>query len=106
MNAEAIEREFAVRAIPYSGGLLLFEAGVALELVERARREGIAVLGVNCLLVTQDSTIEPLEEMSDYSVAVSRGDGSWDSAAAHIAARRKSPFYFEVVLGDKIDPAV
>jgi hypothetical protein len=64
------------------------------------------VLGVNCLLVSKQGTQEPIGHIADYSSALGTAEGCWDQAEAHIAARRGTPFVYEVVLYDDLDRAV
>jgi len=43
VNATDLEREFAVRAVPYSGGLLLLRPDDALALVRRSAQVGVPI---------------------------------------------------------------
>ena len=105
MNAEKLEQEFAARKVPYGGSLLLLGPNDARELIERAREERIAILGIDGMFVTASATMSPLEHIANYS-SVARGKGCWDDAQAFIAARNGTGMVFEVVLGQRVAPAV
>ena len=105
MNATELEHEFAPRAVPYSGGLQLLGPDDALALVRRAAEEGVPVLGVDGMLLSERSTESPIEHIADFSAAVARGDGCWGPAASFIAERRGLGLGFEVVLRESDAPA-
>ena len=95
MNAEDLESEFASRAVPYKGGMLLLESGDALALVERARETGIRVLGVDGLNLSSAGTTSPLEHIADFSDSET---GGWDESISFIRSRTGQGLVFEVVL--------
>jgi len=100
MKAERLEREFADRAVPGHGGLLLLRPEDALALVSRAAEEGVPILGVDGFLLTESSTESPLEHLADFSSRVADGHGCWQEADAFIQARRNLGLVFELTLGD------
>ncbi|MGH7649698.1 MAG: hypothetical protein ACREND_16405 [Gemmatimonadaceae bacterium] len=100
MRADQIEAEFAALRVAYAGGLLLLEAPNAVALIRRAAEERVAVLGVNCLLLTEHETREPIDQIADYSSAVRNGHGCWEDAVRHVANRVAGGYVFEVVLDD------
>ena len=100
MKAEDLTREFANRYVSYSGGLLLLSAADAVALVERAANEGLPVLGIDGISVSQGRTDSLVENIADFSSAVSAGKGCWEEAKAFIDVRRRGGLVFEVVLGE------
>src|SRR3954468_2955511 len=100
MKAERLEREFADRAVAERGGLLLLRPEDALALVDRAAEEGVPILGVDGLLVTEASTAAPLEHLADFSSRVAQGHGCWQEAEALIQEHRGRGLVFELTLGD------
>ena len=100
MKAERLQSEFAPRGVPYVGGLLLLQPADAVALVNRAAEEGVPVLGVDGLQVTEGSTVSPLEHVADFSKAVAQGHGCWEEAESFIRARANLGLVFEVALGD------
>ena len=99
MKADYLEKEFANRAVPYRGGLLLLSPDDAIALVRRAADEGVPILGVDGLRVTEAATESPLEHLIDLSRRVADGHGCWEEAEAFIQARAGSGLVFEVTLG-------
>jgi hypothetical protein len=100
MKAERLEREFADRAVPDRGNLLLLHHDDALALVSRAAEEGVPILGVDGFLLTETSTESPREDLADFSSRVAEGHGCWQEAEAFIRARRNRGLVFELTLGD------
>jgi hypothetical protein len=100
VKADLLEGEFSGKRVPYQGGLLLLEGPDAIALVRRATEEGVPILGVNCLILSDNGTREPSDQIADYSPSVREGHGCWEAAEAHIATRIPGPYVFEVVLGD------
>jgi len=105
VNATDLEREFAVRAVPYSGGLLLLRPDDALALVRRSAQVGVPILGVDGMFLRGLGVELPINHIADFSAAVERGDGCWGPAVAFIEERRKLGMVFEVVLGASNLPA-
>ena len=100
MKAEMLEAEFSGRRVPYHGHLLRLKGSDAIALIERAAEEGVPVLGVNCLILSDDGTREPIDQIADYSAAVREGHGCWEPAEAHVASRMSGDYVFEILLGD------
>ena len=105
MTGEELEAEFAARAVPYAGGLLILQPDDALALIRRAEAERIAVLGVDGFVLTERETRSPLEHLADFSGAVARGEGCWETATRFIEQRGDLGLSFEVVLGERVTPA-
>src|SRR5829696_6900451 len=100
MKAERLEGEFAPRAVPRSGGLLLLGPQDALALVSRAAEGGVPILAVDGLRVHDAGPESPLEHLADYSSRVAEGHGCWEEAEAFIRARSDLALVFELTLGD------
>jgi len=100
MKAERLQKEFAPRRVPHSGGLLLLRALDAIALVNRAAEEGVPILGVDGFVVTPASTESPIEHIADYSSAVAQGHGCWQDAESFIRDRAAAGLVFELTLGD------
>jgi hypothetical protein len=100
MKAERLASEFADRAVPYVGGLLLLGPADALELVDRAAEEGVPILGVDGLRVDKAATTSPIEHTADFSPRVAEGHGCWEEADAFIRQRAGLGLSFELTLGD------
>lgn len=98
MKADDLEAEFAGRAVPDSGGLLLLRATDALALVSRASDEGVPVLGVDGY-AKQGAEALP-DDIADYAASVAQGHGCWQQAEAFIRERGRRDMLFEVTLGD------
>jgi len=103
MVKEDLEREFADRKVPYDGAICLFEADDAIALVHRAAAARIPILGIDGFDLRPGHTTAPLDQIADFSSAVSAGDGCWLEAESFIRARRDLGLVFEVVLGDRHD---
>ena len=99
MKSDSLEREFAPLAVPYREGLLLFRAADAIALVQRAADEGVSILGIDGLQITEKETTSPLEHLADFSQRVAGGHGCWEEAETIIRARQQSGLVFEVTLG-------
>ena len=100
MKAERLEAEFAPRGVPHAGGLLLLRPDDAIALVNLAADEGVPVLGVDGLHVSEGATMSPVEHVADFSSAVAQGHGCWEDAESFIRARAALGLVFEVALGD------
>jgi hypothetical protein len=99
MNADDLEREFAPRAVPNGGGLLLLGPDDAVALVRRAAGVRVPILGVDGMFVSERGTDSPIAHIADYSTAVAAGEGCWSWAEEFIEERRLLNMVFEVVLG-------
>jgi hypothetical protein len=75
------------------GGIALYQADAALEVVTAAQRDGIEVLGIDGFFMTDTSTQPSMDHSADFS------DGSAD-AVAFLHSQLGSGMYFEVVLAD------
>lgn len=100
MKAERLEREFAARGVPCSGGLLLLRPSDALALVRRASEEGVPILGVDGFQLTAKGTEAPLDHIADFSSDVTVDDGCWDAAEAFLRGRGNLGMLFELALGN------
>jgi hypothetical protein len=100
MNADDLEREFAPRAVPYTGRLLLLGTDDALALVGRAEQAGIAILGLDAMFLSDRGTESPIEHIADFSATGAKREGCWAAAKAFIEERRRLGMVFEVVLGE------
>jgi hypothetical protein len=99
VKADFLEREFAPRRVPSSGGSLLLRPADAIALVQRAADEGVSILGLDGMHVTEKETSSPLEHLVDFSQGVAAGHGCWAEAEAFIRARQHTGLVFEVTLG-------
>jgi hypothetical protein len=91
-----LEDKFAARGIR-RGGILFLAASDAIDLIEAARKQGRAILGVDSFRLT-DTTTEPVME---HSVDLSEGEvpaDTWSTASEFISARAESGFMFEIVI--------
>ena len=100
MKAERLEKQFAPRSVPYRGGLLLFQPADAIALVRSAADEGVPILGLDGMRVTETTMESPIEHLVDYSRRVATGHGCWEEAEAFIRERERDGLVFEVTLGD------
>jgi hypothetical protein len=96
MSAEELEREFAGRAVPYRGGLMLLQADDALALVRRAEEGHVPILGVDGIIVSPQGTTAPLEHIADYP---NSDAGNWSAARRFVEQRRDAGLVFEITLG-------
>ncbi|MHB1222648.1 MAG: hypothetical protein ACYC2G_01170 [Gemmatimonadaceae bacterium] len=105
MKAERLEREFADRAVPYDGGLLLLHPADALALISRAAEEGVPVVVVDGRRVAGDSTDSARdhlrrEHFADFAPDVAEGHGCWQAADEFIREHRGPGLVFGLTLGD------
>lgn len=100
MKAERLVREFVDRAVPSGGGPLLLRVADALALVNRAAEEGVPVVGVDSLRVTERAVEVPAEHAADFSSAVAEGHGCWQAADAFIRERGGLGLVFGLTLGN------
>ena len=99
MKAARLAREFANRAVPHSGNLLLLRPGDALALVSRAAEEGVPIVGIDGVRVSATATESPIEHLADFSAAVAGGHGCWQDAEKFIRERDALGLVFELTLG-------
>ena len=99
MKAERLERAFASRNVSSGGGLLLLRPEDAIELVRCAADEGVPILGVDGMHVTETRTDSPIEHLADFSRRVAEGHGCWQEAEEFIRERGQSGLVFELTLG-------
>jgi hypothetical protein len=100
MKAERLEAQFASRAVQYSGNMLLLRPDDAIALVNSAADEGVPVLGVDALQLTEQSTVSPLDHLADFSKSVAEGHGCWEEAESFIRERAQTGLVFGITLGD------
>ena len=86
-------QEFSERAIR-SGGLTLFQARDALQIVRVAQHRGIIVLGLEAFIAWKDG-IEPYLE---HTLVTDRADDPWGAASEFLAQYRDTSFVFEIDL--------
>ena len=99
MKAARLAREFANRAVAHKGNLLLLRPVDALALVSRAAEEGVPIVGIDGLRVSETATESPIEHLADFSAAVADGHGCWEEAEAFIRERSELGLVFELTLG-------
>ena len=100
MKAKRLVREFADRGVPFGSGALVLRQTDALALVNRAAEEGVPIVGIDGMRVTETSAESPVEHLADFSAAVAKGHGCWEEAEAFIRARDGLGLVFELTLGD------
>jgi hypothetical protein len=103
MTRDELEARFVAKTLRPSGGLLLLGAADAKDLIREAAKAGIAILGVDGMLVRATETLSPLEHIADFSPAYRRGEGCWKEAERFIDERRSLGLVFEVTLGEHLD---
>ena len=77
MKAERLEREFADRAVPTGSRRLLLSPADALALVNRAAEEGVPVVGVDSLRVTERAVEVPVEHAAKRAGHPGSYGSSW-----------------------------
>ena len=100
MKAERLYAAFRSRGVPDPGGLLLLQAGDALDLVDEAADEGVPVLGVDGMLVSAEATESPLQYVADFSARAAEGHGCWTEAEAFIREHGERGLVFAITLGE------
>ena len=85
--------EFSDRAIR-SGGLTLFQARDALQIVRAAQERGIIVHGLEAFIAWKDGIQPYLEHTIDTDPA----DNPWRAASEFLAEYRDTSFVFEIAL--------
>ena len=100
MNAERIQREFTPEGVPCGEQRLLLRATDAIALVDDAAEEGVPIVAVEGVRVSDRGIESPIEHVADYTKAVAEGHGCWAEAEAFIRARAGSDLVFAVRLGD------
>jgi hypothetical protein len=78
------------------GGVLMLPPQVALEFIDAARLAGHPILGVDSLVVTENSTTSAIDHVLDLSSAGSDTD-TWSEARRFVEARTDMGFLFEIV---------
>jgi hypothetical protein len=99
MKAERLQDEFTAERVPCGEQLLLLRATDAVVLVDNAAEEGVPIVAVKGVRVSDRGIESPIEHLADYSSAVAEGHGCWAEAEAFIRARAGSDLVFSVRLG-------
>lgn len=103
MKADLLAQEFASEALPNADGRLLLDPGDTLALISRATEEGVPILRVRGVRLTDGRAAraaeQGTEQAADYRAGVAEGHGCWDDAEAFVRARRGQGLAFEVTLG-------
>jgi hypothetical protein len=73
--------------------LLILPPAIALEMIDDCKKEGLRILGVDGFLITDNSTISPLEHILDIS---NQRSGSHETAKEFIISRKSGNLFFEV----------
>jgi|SRR5690349_3515330 len=98
MDLNPLEMEFQDRAVR-RGGVILFAAQDALELVKRAREERVRVLGIDGFFLTGDGGTQPsMRHSIDLSNTTHRDLDSWTAAESFLKENAHFNLYFEVVM--------
>jgi hypothetical protein len=100
VKAERLLGEFIPERVPCSEQVLLLRATDAIALVADAADEGVPIVAVEGVRVSDGGIESPIEHVADYSKAVAEGHGCWAEAEAFIRARAGSGLEFVVRLGD------
>jgi hypothetical protein len=98
-KASEIDAEFNDRVL-LRGGLRLYLAADAVNLISRCRDAGVRVLGVDAFLDRLDGLRPSLENSIDFSSQrhIELLENSWEHAERLVREREASPFLFEVVM--------
>jgi hypothetical protein len=99
VEADALYRNFAGRAVDSSGGRLLLGTADALELVNASAEAGVPVVEVDAFLIGPGKTVSP-GDVGDFSATVCEGHGCWTDAEKFIRDHADRGLVFEVTLGD------
>jgi hypothetical protein len=99
MKAERLQDEFSAERVPCNEQLLLLRAADAVALVDYASEEGVPIVAVEGVRVSDQGIESLIEHIADYSTAVAGGHGCWAEAEAFIRARAGSDLVFAVRLG-------
>jgi hypothetical protein len=100
VKAERILGEFTTEQVPCREQVLLLRASDAVALVADAAEEGVPIVAVQGVRVSDQGIESPTDHLADYSKAVAEGHGCWAEAEAFIRARAGSGLVFVVRLGD------
>lgn len=100
MKAERLQGEFTPERVPCSEHVLLLRATDAVALVADAAEEGVPIVAVEGVRVSDRGIESPVEHLADFSKAVAEGHGCWADAESFIRARAGSGLVFAVRLGD------
>ena len=76
----------------------MLSAPVAYDFIEAARMAAQPVLGVDCFILTESTTMSPLEHILDLSGAVAAGVDTWQEARRFVEERELLGFLFEVII--------
>lgn len=92
-----IEREFQQRGV-VRGGVLLLTPPDALDLVARAKNEGIRILGIDGFFLRDEETEPSIASSIDLTAGSFAQGDSWHQAASFLHERLGSKMHFEIVL--------
>ena len=92
-----IEQDFYTRSL-IRGGVLLLSPQDALNLVARARKERIRVLGIDGFFLRNEETEPSMEHSIDLTAGRDLAKDSWSSAERFLQQRVGSGMHFEIVL--------
>ena len=98
MEADALYRDFAGRAVSSGGTRLLLQAADALELVNASAQAGVPVVEVDAFLVGPGESVSP-DDVGDFSATVCEGHGCWTDAESFIRDHAGRGLVFEIRLG-------
>jgi hypothetical protein len=99
--ADQLESEFKAVA-NQRHGILLLSADHACDMIQRAEKRRIEILGIDSFILKGD-TIQPnMENSIDFSSANHAIHNSWKEGFSFINERKHLGFAFEVVLGNQI----
>ena len=99
--SEDLSKEFAPRAMERHG-LMLLRSADAAQYVERCAELGVAVLGIDAFLVTDDGMRPLMEHSVDFSVShppIDKDSVVYQKAIDFLQARDHLDLWFEIVAG-------
>jgi len=87
--------EFSDRAVR-SGGVTLFQARDALQIVRAAQQRGVVVLGLEAFIAWTNG-VEPYLE---HTLTTELADDPWRAASEFLSQYRDTSFLFEIALDE------
>jgi hypothetical protein len=97
-RVQALFEEFRQDAVS-RGGLLLFPAAAALEVIEQARVHGLKLLGIDGIYLEGKFTRPSMEDSVDFSLKSYVGD-SYSHGVEFIKRHERSGLFFELVISE------
>jgi hypothetical protein len=97
-----LEGEFRPRAT-IRGGILMFRAADAVDLIQTAHARRVRVLGIDTFRLTERTTTPEYDHTLDLSGHHAESD--WDEAIEFVRTRESDGLHFEVVLADEVATA-